>query len=267
MNLLEEIQMRLDSLHLIYENIWQKRHRLEDLQTVEDAQAEYEALTAKEEGRLADFKRRKHVLEEEKRNLTIPEFDAEIVLFPIKASGRRQPVRQKVQASKKAGGSDKIEARHYLKKFVNRWAYSWHLDATVLGHVNRIADDVKCPLGEALILLGWEIFEDRTRTHESPENHLRRIIEWGNALSEYEEILTSQIDTLEARFQSWLPIWERWRAREQSKQAIADWNTFILASCNAKQEQIASLEREISHLSEEISQLKAYLRGMEGTIP
>src|SRR5581483_4380275 len=146
--------------------------------------AEYESLTelpAEEEGKLEELRRRKQSLEEVRCKLQrIPDQDNFIIPQPIRPA-RQTPLRHPAPEQKSEQQSDtvnkldKVAERDQLIKFVNRWKYSWRLDSTVLGKINRIASDSDRPLGEALILLDWSVFADRTRTQESLEMHLLRL--------------------------------------------------------------------------------------------
>lgn len=269
MTIVDDIQALLDELHRVYNEIQQKRVQWENLQTVDLARAEYESLVAKEKGKLADLQKRKKALEAEKRVLVLaPELDRDDFEFRL-GSGS---VRMKHQPSRwhssqmRSAEPPKVEAnhlaklveRHQLKKLVNRFRYSWQLDPAVLGQINRIADDIDRPLGEALVLLDWSVFADRSRTQESPEMHLARLSQWRGALVEYLSWLERDIGSLEMRFRGWLHVWELWRARDQSVQSLELWMTFITESCHAKQDEIVKLEREIVHLIEEITQLKGH---------
>ncbi|MCP4589480.1 MAG: hypothetical protein GY842_01920 [bacterium] len=155
--------------------------------------------------------------------------------------------------------------RRQLKKLVNRWAGPWGLEASVLGRINRIADDADRPLGEALVLLDWSVFEDGTRARESEEAHLKRLVEWGEALTEFRDHLAGEIDILETRFRHWLSIWERWRSRRQSPEHERQWDTFIAETRRTKRDEMDRAQGEIARLKSEVAELQRRLRGEEGS--
>src|SRR5207245_2635765 len=111
-------------------------------------------------------------------------------------------------------------------------------------------DNVERPIGEAIALLGWNIFENRMYAWESSQAHLERLIQWHTALREYQAWLVADIHTQEARFPGWLPVWEIWRQREQP-QGHERWQTFIAQSRHAKQAEIERMEQEINELAQE----------------
>ncbi len=155
--------------------------------------------------------------------------------------------------------------RRQLKKLANRWAEPWGLEASVLGRINRIADDADRPLGEALVLLDWSVFEDRTQARESEEAHLRRLVEWGEALAEFRDHLAGEIDILETRFRHWLSIWERWRSRLWSPEQESQWETFIAETRLTKRDEIGRAQSEITQLTREVGELQQRVREREGS--
>ena len=273
MNIAEEIQARLNELRAVYADVLQQRARWEALQTVELVSAEYTMLLAQDVGEREDLDQRKKDLQEEKRRLSLAsEPEAEPTAFPIRSVWMEyrspQDHTPQLQASLpprgRANRAEEEEARLRFKKLVNRWAYSWRMDTTVLGQVNRIVD-AEGPLGEALSLLNWSVFAGCTHPRESEEAHLARLEEWGAAVMEYSDRLASDIGIKETRFQRWLHIWELWQRRGESHHGQATWLTFIAESRRAIQDQIAQLKDEIHHLEEEIARLKAYLQERGGS--
>lgn len=275
MDTADEIQILLTELRTIYNNVKEKQDYWEKLQMIDLAFAEYEKLTklsVEEEGKLQELRRRKQSLEEERRKLQrVPDQD-NFVIPQLARPARHMPPRHaapvKKSESQRDTGSelDQAAERDQLIKFVNRWRYSWRLDSTVLGKINRIASDSDRPLGEALILLDWSVFADRTRTQESPELHLSRLKKWRSSLVDYQRWLLGDIDRrqTEAESQGQLKIWERWRGRTEGEQARELWMALIADSRRSKQETIRELEKEIDQLSSEIGRSLEQLRKRDG---
>ena len=96
---------------------------------------------------------------------------------------------------------------------INRYAHCWGLSVTTLSQINSLVDEPNRPLGEAVALLSWNVFEDST--YENDQDHLARLNTWGSALTEYRDQLQGKIDIQETRFGRWLGIWSLWREREK----------------------------------------------------
>jgi hypothetical protein len=101
--------------------------------------------------------------------------------------------------------------RKAFRKQVNRFRSVWGLDAALLGRVNRIADGVDRPLGEALALLPWVAFEPGPG--ETADEHAARLRTWAAALAEYREFLEDEARALDGRTAGWRGIWEAWEAK------------------------------------------------------
>jgi len=250
----QQVQMQLKNIRLAYDAVQQLRARWEALQTVEQARAEYEVLVAEEERRLADLQKHKSELEIQKRRLTTRTREQEFI-DPPSIPKRRGPIKQSISIPANSPVPTQVAARLQLKKLVNRWAYAWGMTASVQGQINRIADDLERPLGEALALLDWSVFADATRLRETPEAHLARLTEWEEALIVYRDRLAGEIDTQEIRFRRWLPIWECWRIRESSTEGKARWDTFIAETHRAKQAELERVQQHIDQLKAEVNRL------------
>jgi hypothetical protein len=151
----------------------------------------------------------------------------------------------------------RAEARNKFKRFLSRH-YQYKLETSVLGQINCIADDVDRPLGEALALLDWSIFEDYAdRTDASDASGLEQLNELGKELQQYRKQLSGKVDMLGLSFRDWLGIWEKWRSREQSPEHSQSWETFIAETQRAKQAEATKLQDDISQLEEKIAQIKA----------
>jgi hypothetical protein len=234
---------------------------------VDQARAEYEALAAKETAELAEKERKKQELDAEwrRRTLVVETLGRDLVSpgsFRPGQAGRRPGGRQEVSRrpdvspSASSGRETILATRRGLKKLVNRWAFTWNLKDDVLGQINRIADDTDRPLGEALVLLDWSLFEGRVYPHESDQAHLDRLTHWSEALAEYRDQLAGDIDTLETRYRRWLGIWEQFKART-SPDGQARWEAFIAETRQATQ-------RRIDQLNQEIADREAQLRSAGG---
>ena len=250
----EAVKTRLDEIHAVYLEIEKLKQRLTDLQTVEQARAEYEKLVATEESKLTNLEQQKRKLEDDLRSLTVrkqPLGRPRSVPKPTNLPPPKIPSSHEKsdEPTKKKPGT---EAREKLKRLLNRY-YRFQLDASVLGQINRIAEDVERPLGEALALLDWSIFED----YASDASHLEQLNQWGDELQEYRQYLSGEVDMLELRFRDYLGgIWERWRTRDQSPENLLAWQTFITETQLAKQAEAAKLEEDIRQIKEKIAQIR-----------
>jgi hypothetical protein len=266
MTISQDIQTRLDEIRPIYDAIQQMRAEWQALQGVEQANAEYASLVAEEDKILETLEQRKQGLEAEKRKLTLLRETVQERLRPRPSPAPRQfPIRppQSHSLALHTNREVGLAARSQLKKMVNRWAYSWQLKPAIQSQINRIADDLDRPLGEALVLLDWSVYEDRKRTRENEAAHLARLIEWDQALVEYRDQLAGEIDTLKTRFRRVLSIWELWRARE-SAEGQRRWDIHITEARQAKQTEIARLKADITRLETELADLKARVASREG---
>ncbi|GAA6617734.1 hypothetical protein [Scytonema sp. NUACC26] len=251
----------LDEIHPIYVKIQSLTHELESYLTIEQARDEYNKSIAEEDSQLATLAAQKSKLEAEVRILNTSRLKHKPIQ-PLKLdksdqSKLQQPViitpKPKDKSSQKKPGT---EARDKLKKLVNRF-YRFKLDASVLGQINRIADDVDRPLGEALALLDWSIFENYARTSAGDPSKLDMLKEWAKELQEYCSYLSGEVDLQKFRYRDYLGIWELWRNREKSPEHLQEWQTFIAETKQAKQDAIAKLKQEILELEVKIAQIKA----------
>jgi hypothetical protein len=259
MTILQDIQARLNEGRPIYDAIQQMHAEWLELQSVDQANTEYARLMNEEDKALEFLTQRKQSLEADKRKLTLPyeTIQERPVPRPVSGHDRSPSHLPKFRSLAPRPNREAILAtRSQLKKMVNRWAYSWRLEPAVQSQINCIADDPNRPLGEALILLDWSVYENRALTHENETSHLARLIEWGQALLEYRDQLAAEIDTLKTRFRRVLPIWELWRKREtvEGRQA---WEGHIAEARRIKQGEIARLKDRIADLETELVGLRA----------
>jgi hypothetical protein len=249
----KEIQAQLDAIRPVYDDIQQMRARWEDLQTIKTARDDYESLIVTESSERDDLKTRRDELDAKWRRLAllmettevlaVGEFKPWKTMFSSRGPMLPRPVPPHPPPNQEAV----LAARRRFKKFANRWAYSLHLSTAVLKNINCIADDVDRPLGEALALLDWSVFQVHTR-RESNKDHIGRLTEWGETLIEYHDWLVGEIDTLETRFRRSMDIWKRWRERNQGSEGQARWETFIAETRRALQAEITDLKSEITDL-------------------
>jgi len=254
------IQARLEKIRPVYSEIQQMRARCDDLQTVETARADYESLIAIESSELDGLKKRKVELETKLRRQEMIKSSYGSGFKPWETEFRsRGPIPPPLPPPPPPPNEEAILAtRRRFQKFFNRYAHSLHLSTAVLGKINRIAEDIDRPLGEALALLEWHVFQVHTR-RESNDNYLVRLAEWGEALAEYHGWLAGEIDTLETRFRRWMNIWELWQERDPGNEGQARWETFV-------EETRRALREEIGRLKEEIADLETRLRETGGRL-
>lgn len=257
----------LDEIYPIYAEIQSLKHELESSLTIEQARNEYGKLIAEEDSELDSLTAQKRKLEQQERILDIPIPPKPPIKPPPKPPDKKDSQKSLPTSTDKNKSSQKkpaTEARDKLKKLVNRF-YRFKLDASVLGQINRIADDVDRPLGEALALLDWSIFENYAHTSAGDTSKLYLLNEWGKELQEYRNYLFSVVDMQKGRYKGSEGIWERWCNREKSPEHLQEWQTFIAATKQAKQDAIAELKREILTLEANIAKIKA-ARIQEGEV-
>lgn len=252
MSLQEEINNRLDEYSAVYQEIASRLTELRVLQQADRAQAEYTQNTNR--------------LDEEIRRLNAQKKELEIPRERDRLSGagaRRFQIQPKVPptlglpdpASTRNVARPRIksdrstqEARTELKMLVGRWGKAWKLTVDLQGQINRIADDLDRPLGEALALLEWTTFANRIGTSETEEAHLERLINWGTALVDYRERLRGEIDMLKTRYRFVMPILEAWSTRD-TESGRKSWEQQISATNIAKEKEIERLRLEIAQLT------------------
>ena len=257
------IQAWLEEICPVYREIQVFKKHLEEIQTVELARTEYEKCTGEEETKLRSLKEEKLKLQMEQRILTtdMPVAKPNINLLKRNKNDFTKKMTEKeIKVSIKRDETTKkklrAEARNKFKRFLSR-NYQYKLEPGVLGQINCIADDVDRPLGEALALLDWSIFEDyAARTDANDTSGLEQLNELGKELQEYRKQLSGKVDMLELSFRDWFGIWEKWRSREESPEQSQVWETFIAETQRAMQDEAVKLQDEILQLEEKIAQIK-----------
>ncbi|HYT92730.1 MAG TPA: hypothetical protein VEL76_28695 [Gemmataceae bacterium] len=249
----EELRQRLSELRRLYDAVQALRGRLDDLRTVEQAQAAYEAVLTVELARVTELQRRLEELRLRWGRLTARVEGAEAEPLPWSTgtgqlwSRRAAPPRQ---VPTESDSPARAEARERLALLVNRFQFVWRLGAEVLGRVNEIVADEGRPLGEALALLPWEAFADGRR--EATAQQLTRLTEWEQALAEYRGRIESDVNIRETRFRSWLGVWELWRSRECDPHSGSRWDTFLAERRRALIEEADRLRQEIEDLEKRL---------------
>jgi hypothetical protein len=264
----------LSEIRPVYQDVQRLRTTWEELREVERAVAEYLRLLAAEERRLADLAQRKDQLAAYLDRLRLLDGnDEEEISFP--AVGQSSPSRRTagwrvIQA--RPGGPERrspdrtrlTTQRRRLKQLVNRWAPAWDLATVVLAEINRVAEDDQRPLGEAIALLDWRIFEDPSLSGATEQAHLGRLAEWGAALTEYRDQLRTELhdlerrqDDFERRHDNPRLIWELWRRRDHDEQGRLGWQHRIDEGRQARRQEIRLLEADVTALHLEIARLGA----------
>lgn len=254
----------LEEIYPVYTEITKLKKRLEEIQTVELARAEYNKRIDEQETKLQSLENQKRQLEVELRILTTRKAEPGRNIRLHKEKSKNLPQKPQGSGIETSTNHDettkkklRAEARNKFKRFLSRY-YQCKLETSVLGQINCIADDVDRPLGEALALLDWSIFEDYAdRTDASDVSGLEQLKELGKELQDYCKQLSGKVDMLELSFRDWLGIWEKWRSHERSTEDSQPWETFIAETQRAKQAEATKLQNDIFQLEEKIAQIKA----------
>jgi len=241
----------LAETRVVYDDLATLQARALALRTVDDARMAYDALLDRETREIADRKRDRDALLDEQRRRRVRSAQVEATAPPPqRASGRTASAAGlPTEAAPERPPRLQTADRRTLKKLVSRWQFAWSLAPEVVAQVNSIADDAARPLGEALALLEWRLYESRI-PGESPEHHVARMKEWGDVLATYLDHLRAEIATTETRYRNVLAIWERWSNAQLSDTGRAQWDRFIEASRAQKANEIEALSAEVAALRE-----------------
>jgi hypothetical protein len=233
----------------VYDELARLQARVAALRTVEDARLAYDALLHDDTRAIADVRRDRDTLalEQRRRRLTI----APVAPPPPRPKPRPLAATPGDTAPTEPPPRLQTPDRRKLKKLVSRWQFAWALDPGIIAQVNSIADDTDRPLGEALALLEWRLYETPI-PGESTDGHAARVREWREILAAYAEHLRADIDTTETQYRSLLAIWERWSNARASDDGRAEWNRFIDATRAQKRSELATLTAEVTTLREEL---------------
>jgi hypothetical protein len=246
-----DLERSLAETRVVYDELARLQAHALALRTVDDARIAYDALVDRETREIADLKRDRDALLDEQRRRRVRSARIEAAAPPPPRATTRP-------AAAAAAPNDAIPERpprlqtadrRTLKKLVSRWQFAWSLAPDVVAQVNSIADDAARPLGEALALLQWRLYESRI-PGESPERHVARVHEWRDVLAAYLDHLRAEIATTETRYRNVLAIWERWSDAQASDAGRAEWDRFIEATRAQKANEIAALAAEVASLRE-----------------
>lgn len=244
-----DLMRSLADTRVVYDELALLQARVVALRTVDDARIAYDALLARETREIADLGRDRDALLDEQRRRRVRAAQVEPAAPPPPrvmarpAAAAPPPNDPAPQRPPRLQTAD----RRTLKKLVSRWQFAWSLTPEIVAQVNSIADDAGRPLGEALALLEWRLYESRI-PGESPENHVARIHEWRDVLGAYLEHLRADIATTETRYRNVLAIWERWSDAQASDAGRAEWDRFIEATRAQKASEIGALATEVAAL-------------------
>jgi hypothetical protein len=271
-SILDAIRAKCRETQQVYAEIRHLHQYLADLQTIELAKNAYEAATAAENATIAVLEKRLGVLKEERFRLMVRGERKNIACSFLKEADRytdvgstRSQSRNVLDEKYQARGKDR-ELRIRVKKLVGRWHNLLGLDVAVVKRINCVADDLEKPIGEALVLLGWETFEKRLPGEESAEEHLQRLCEWSQALMDYHRELRADIDTVEVRYRAVLDVWRVWNEAYGTQtggpetRVVDRWEAFVDARrsylrewCEQMQQDLATIEEELVGLRSEVT--------------
>jgi hypothetical protein len=263
------MQASRDSVRSFYEQARSLREELLELQTVDQARAAFKDALGGEELRLETLKQRVAALEREKRlqlerlehaPFENPEFDDEDD-YEYEARDTDALPEEKGRAAVKeepANAARLTQARKRFQRLVNRFHHFLRVSDANRAQINQIVEDPQRPLGEALVLLEWDTFENRIGPlgAESDEKYLERLDDWGESLREYIRKAQGDVRAVEVRYGEFVMlIWRAWRAEAAGERA--EWERVIDNIRNAFAHQAAELEKQIDTLEAEIAALKS----------
>jgi predicted nuclease with TOPRIM domain len=252
MTLQEQIASRLNEFSDVYGEIATLQKQLSVLQQAEQAQAQYSEETNHLEEEIRRLNLRYKELEAPQQK--IKSATAGIRAFRVPSTGTARLDPERVSPARNTApihpGNQLLlqSGRTQLKKLVARWGTVWKLTQDTHGQINRIADDLNRPLGEALALLEWTAFAEPIGTSETDEAHLERVEVWGTALVEFRERLRGEIDMLKTRYRLVMPILDAWITRDTESGRLS-WENQIAETNAAKEKEVERLRLEIARLT------------------
>lgn len=246
-----DLARALEETRVVYDELAHLQARAQALRTVDDARIAYDALLDHETREIADLRRERDALLDEQRRRFVRSAQVEPTAPPPPRAAARPAAGTAVPNDPAPERPPRLQTadRRTLKKLVSRWQFAWSLTPEVVAQVNSIADDASRPLGEALSLLEWRLYESSI-PGETPERHVARIQEWRDVLASYVDHLRADIATTETRYRNVLAIWERWSSAQASDDGRAEWEEFIAATREQKAREIAALSAEVAALRE-----------------
>ena len=246
----EDLARSLAEARPVYDDLARLKARAASLRTVEDARIAYDALLERETREIVAAGRDRDALIAEQRRRRVRSTNADMVAPPPPRLERRPAASARPDETPAERPARRQTAdRRTLKKLVSRWQGAWFLDADLVAQVNSIANDADRPLGEALALLEWRLYESPI-PGELAEAHAARVREWRDVLAAYADHLRANIATTETRYRNILAIWERWLNAQASDDGRAEWERFIAATRAQKASELAALTAEVAALRE-----------------
>jgi hypothetical protein len=235
----------LGSTRTVYDELLVMRDRAALLRTVEEARATYQSLLAAEDREVEALQRQCDAIALAQRlGPSVRDTTAPLVwpAQPVVRVPENVPPPAPELPRFRPASTD----RRRIKGLVSRYQHHWQLDQATIAQVNTIVDSDH-PLGEALSLLDWRVFE-QAAPGESSADHELRVTAWRDALVEYREWMAAEISTTETRYRGVLGIWERWRAGQRDADGARQWTEFIEASRAARRDKVQRLRDEIASM-------------------
>jgi len=236
----------LATVRSLYDELRRMQFRADSLRTVEEARAAYESTLAAEDREIEALQRQCDAIALAQR-LGRPVIDGLVQpSWPVRPP---DPAATHLATTSLEHSIPRPPSpdRRSVKRLVTRYQYMWQLDQSVVARVNMIIDDTERPLGEALSLLDWHIFESSI-PRETPADHDRRLAAWHDALVEYRDWLGAEIAMIETRYRGWLGVWERWTAAQAGGEPALQWQHFIEASKMERRAKAERLRAEITSM-------------------
>jgi hypothetical protein len=247
MSVHDEINIRLAEFSPVYDEIGSLRKALDNLEQAELAQSEYTQQTSDLNDELDALTKKHRELESPSKQTQVKDVGLELFRPTSKTSVPTSTHRFEPKATPSSTAHQPIQrTRTELQKIIMRWGYVLKLSGETRGRINRIASDPLRPLGEALALLEWSVFQNRIGS-EKDEEHLARLISWGDALAEYRERLVGEIDMLKIKYRLLMPILEAWSQRD-TESGRENWDKQIAETNAAKKTEVERLRNEIARL-------------------
>lgn len=249
----DDLAAQLLKTRALYDAILPRRQRWDDLQIAPQAKADYDALIAAETSALAALQKELLALQKRDNTKQLPnprpdktDWGIEVPVIKPPVTDPNPPVNLSTKPFDQpaAAALDTRELRRQFQNLANRWAFVWQLGENQQ-KINRIASDLERPLGEAIILLRWEVFEQPIGSESQPAQ-LQRISAWHAALAEYQPQLEGEIETLETKYRRDLGVWERWLDRQTGAEGQASWEQFIAGTKQSLRQKMAETQAKIS---------------------
>lgn len=238
------------------------REQLDQLQTLPQAQAAYEAELGQETRLKQNLEQQIEALQSERSRLqgatrrvkpppVIKPGDNPVINLP---NGKSPNLLGQPSAARSLLEEER-QARRRLE-FVRRFASRLGAQNN-LAQINAILSDPSQPRGAVLFLVDWATFTQPLPNETNQEKYLERLRESIAALLEYQARLKANIDTLKIQYGGLLGVWEVWCTRENDP---LGWEDRIEQTRAIERSEIAKLQAQKAKLEDEI----AALRGQNG---